>query len=58
MRVRPTRAAVMGAIRALTSMAVPMSVNGIPMVRFGYSAAMLNQKISCTRTGVPRNRVM
>ena len=48
----------MGAIRALTSTAVLMSVKGMPMVRFGYSAAMLNQKMSCTRTGVPRNRVM
>ena len=48
----------MGAIRAFMSIAVLMSVNGIPMVRFGYSAAMLNQKISCTSTGVPRNRVM
>ncbi|MCY1365092.1 hypothetical protein D9M69_519250 [compost metagenome] len=57
-RVRPTSAAVMGAIRAFMSMAVPIFVNGIPMDRFGYSAETLNQKISCTRTGVPRNRVM
>ena len=33
-------AAMIGVIRALTSMSVP------PMDRFGYSAAMLNQKIS------------
>ena len=29
-----------------------------PIDRFGYSAAMLNQKISCTSTGVPRKKVM
>ena len=46
------------AMMAFTSIAVEMSVNGMPIVRFGYSAAMLNQKISCTSTGVPRKKVM
>ena len=56
--VKPTKAAVIGPISAFVSIAVPMSVNGMPMVRFGYKAEMLNQKISWTRTGVPRNRVI
>src|SRR4029453_17986767 len=56
--VKPTKAAVIEPMSAFVSIAVPMSVNGIPMVRFGYRAEMLNQKISWTRTGVPRNRVM
>lgn len=53
-----TRAAVMGAVPAFTWIAVPISANGFPKVRFGYSAATLNQNISCTRTGVPRKIVM
>jgi hypothetical protein len=47
-------AAVVAPIRALTSTACETPVKGIPTARFGYSAAMLNQKISCTSTGVPR----
>ena len=35
-----------------------MWVNGIPITMWGYSAAKLNQKMSWTRTGVPRKNQM
>ncbi|MET9865321.1 hypothetical protein ABZZ16_03775 [Streptomyces sp. NPDC006386] len=43
---------------AFTLTGVEMSVNGMPIEMSGYSAAMLNQKISCTSTGVPRKKAM
>ena len=51
-------AAVVALISVLTSTTCETSVKGIPMEMFGYNAAMLNQKISCTSTGVPRKNVM
>ena len=57
MRDRPSTAAVVALINRLTSMSCETSVKGIPIARFGYSAAMLNQKISCTSTGVPLKKV-
>ena len=50
-------AAVVALINALTSTACETPVKGIPTAMFGYNAAMLNQKISCTSTGVPRKNV-
>ncbi|GHK03369.1 hypothetical protein SY2F82_51660 [Streptomyces sp. Y2F8-2] len=43
---------------AFTFTGVEIPVKGMPMERCGYSAAMLNQKINCTSTGVPRKKVM